>query len=322
MRCTPIVLALLVSTAPLIAQDLQLRQEAIRLLERANAVSMAPNLPNLERTVAWRVLDSASGPQEGTFTRVVVQGTGGRDEFIFGDYHVINVYTGSGLATTRTREVPPPEVHDVMRITPIALVRFDHEDVIHTITDSSLDGRPLRCIQFSTIAGEKDDSNELCVDTANGTLVTEKLGKDYMENRDFFPFADSLIPGRITYSYAGIPKLEISQTMSVLTEVTPNVLAAPPNAQMRRYCTTFRRAFGVTMPQPEPGPGGGDTDVVLRGIIGEDGKVHEAVVQATDRPDLNPEALRVIQQWVFTPAMCDGRPGSTDASFTLHFQAR
>lgn len=61
---------------------------------------------------------------------------------------------------------------------------------------------------------------------------------------------------------------------------------------------------------------------MLRGIIGKDGKVHDAVVQYSERPDLNSEALSVVQQWVFTPAMCDGRPDSTKASFTLHFRAR
>ena len=324
MRFAPIVLALLVSTPSLFAQDFQLREEAVRLLERANVVSIPPNLPNLERTVRFRVLDSASGPQEGTFTRVVVQGTGRRDEVVFGDYHLINVWlwTGGHLATTRTSEVSPPVIHDVERLTPISLVMFDDEDVINAITDSLADGRPVRCIQFSTVAGTKRDENELCVDSVNGTLVSEKLGNQLIENSQFFPFANALYPGRVTYTYAGIPRLEISQSMAELTEVTPDVLAAPSDAQIRDFCKTFRRAFGISKPQPKPGEGGGDTDLVLRGVIGEDGKVHDAVVQYSDRPDLNSEALSVIQQWVFTPAMCDGRPVSNSASFTLHFRAR
>ena len=304
------------------AEDVRVRQEAVRLLERANAVSLSPDLPNLERTVAFRVLDSASGAQEGTFTRVVIQGTGRREETTFGDYHVINVWTGGRLATSRTREVAPPEIRDVMRLTPIALVMFDHEDVIHAIADRQAGERKLRCIQFDTVAGQKINNNELCVDAANGTLVTEKLGEDNIENSEFFPFAGALIPARISYSYAGIPKLEISQAMTELTQVTPNVLAAPPNAEIRRTCRTYRRPLGVTMPQPKPGNGGGDYDIVVRGIIGEDGRVTDAVVQSYDRPDLNGESLSLIQQWVFTPSMCNGRPNETEASFTLHYQAR
>lgn len=304
------------------AEDIRVRQEAVQLLERANAVSLPPNLPNLERTVAFRVLDSASGAQEGTFTRVVIQGTGRREETTFGDYHVINVWTRGRLATTRTREVAPPQIHDIMRLTPIWLVRFDHEDVISSITDRQSGERTLRCIQFDTVAGQKSNNNELCVDTANGTLVTMKVDQNYVENSDFFPFAGALIPARISYSYAGIPKLEISQAMTVLTEVTPNVLAAPPNAEIRQTCKTYRRPLGVAMPQPKPGNGGGDYDIVVRGIIGEDGHVTDAVVQSYERPDLNGESLSLIQQWVFTPGMCNGHPNETEASFTLHYQAR
>ena len=76
------------------------------------------------------------------------------------------------------------------------------------------------------------------------------------------------------------------------------------------------------MPQPKPGNGGTDIEVVVRGIIAGDGRVHDAVVQSSERPDLNAEALDLIHQWVFTPALCDGKPNVTEASFTLHFQGR
>jgi TonB family protein len=316
------LLVLLLASTLSFAQDVRLRQEAVGLLENANRVSLSPNLPNLERTVTFRVLDSASGPQEGTFTRVVVQGTGRRDEFTFGDYHVINVYTRERLATTRTRELAPPQVVNVQRLTPIYLLLFDHEDVIYAINNSQVNGRPARCIQFNTIGGQKNDQNELCVDAVNGTLVSERVGNEYIENSDFFSFAGALFPGKISYSVSGIPRLEISQAMTELTDATPNVLAAPPNAQIRTLCTSFRRAFGEFMPQPKPGKGGEDVDLVLRGIIGRDGKVHDAVVQSSDRPDLDEEALGLIRQWTFTPAMCNGKPATTEANFTLHFQAR
>jgi hypothetical protein len=315
-------LAILSASHLLFAEDVQLRQEAVRLLERAHAVSLAPNLPNLERTVTFRVFNSGSADEEGTFTRVVVQGTGARDEITFGDYHIINVWAGGHLATTRTRELAPPDVVTVMRLTPISLIRFDHEDVIQAITARQMGGRSLRCIEFDTIAGQKSENNELCMDVGNGTLVSEKLGEELIENSDFFPFAGALIPGKITSSDSGIPKIEISQTMTELMDATPNVLAAPPNAQILHFCTTFRRPLGESMPQPKPGNGGEDFDVVVRGIIGEDGKVHDAVVQSSERPDVNSEALGLIQQWVFTPGLCNGRPNPTEASFMLHFQAR
>jgi len=80
-RMKPALMLLgLVLLSPLcFSQDIQVREEAVQLLERANAASSAPNLPNLERTDALRVF-GADSIQEGPFTRVVIQGTGRRDE--------------------------------------------------------------------------------------------------------------------------------------------------------------------------------------------------------------------------------------------------
>jgi hypothetical protein len=304
------------------AQDLEVRREAIQLLEKTSALSLSPNLPNLERVDTFRILDTSSPVREGTFTRVVVQGTGSREETTFGDYHAIEVWTHENVASVRTNALDPAEVDTVRRLTPIELLRFDEEDVIHAIVDKAAGGRKLRCIEFDTIRGQKLENNEFCVDTANGTLVSEKIGEELIENSEFFPFAGELIPAKIAYSFGGVRKLEISQTITELTEATENVLTAPPNAQNFRFCKTHRRAIGVSMPQPKPGNSGRDSDVVIRGIIESDGKVHEAVVQSAERADLGAEALGLIRQWVFTPMMCEGNPGSIGASFVLHFQGR
>ena len=318
MKAAFLLVALLASTLGL-AEDVNLREEAERLLERANRVSSPPNLPNLERVDTFRTFDSAA---EGSFTRVVVQGTGRREEFILGAHHFIAVITPGALSLSGMPGMAPPELLTIMRLTPIWLVRFDHQDVIQAINDSTLDGRPLRCIETTTTGGEKSDNNEICLDAKTGTLVSMRVGNEAVENRDFFPFAGGLMPGRISYSVGGAPKMEIAQTMTELKEVTPNVLAAPPGAQTLRACKTFRRAFGENMPQPKPGNGGGDADILVRGLIGKNGTVEDAVVQESERPDLNEEALRTLRAWTFTPAMCEGRPTETEASFTLHFRAR
>jgi TonB family protein len=117
--------------------------------------------------------------------------------------------------------------------------------------------------------------------------------------------------------------MEIQQSMTVLTDATPNVLAPPPNARTyTRGCKVFRRAFGQSMPQPKPGNGGTEADVVVRGMIYPDGRIHDAVVQSSERSELNAEALDIIHQWTFTPALCDGQPAISEASFTLRFQGR
>jgi len=73
------------------------------------------------------------------------------------------------------------------------------------------------------------------------------------------------------------------------------------------------------MPQPKPGNGGRDVDVAVQGVIGTDGRVHLAQVQSAERADLGAEALGLVQQWVFAPAVCNGKPNEEDATFIVHF---
>ena len=317
----PLPILLLLSTSAY-AQDPEVRRQAIELMERASAASLSPKLPNLERVDTFRVLDSGSGPREGVFTRVVMQGTGRREEATFGDYHLAEVLTEGQLATVRSRMIVPAELETVMNITPIRLMRFDGEDVIHRIITKAVGGKNARCVEFDTIRGQRIENNEFCFDLANNTVILEKTGDDLVENSDFFAFAGELVPSRITYSFAGVRKLEISQTMSELTDATENVLVSPPGALILHYCKTSRRPIGSSMPQPKAGNGGRDYDVVVRGTIESDGQIHDAVVQSSELADLGAAALELIKQWRFTPLMCDGQPGNIEGNFVLHFHGR
>jgi TonB family protein len=323
MTRLPALFMLVVAATPSPAQDVRVRQEAVRLLERGNAVTTPVKLPDLERVDSFRVFGPDAAAREGTFTRVVVQKTGRRDETTFGDYHVIDVSVDRRGARVQTQVQAPAEVMTLLRVTPIYHVSFNDEDVIHAITDREVNGQPARCIEFDTVAGQKSQANEICVDAASGAIVLEKLNEERIEYREFFSFAGALVPARIDYSSTTASSMEIQQSMTVLTDPTPNVLAAPPDARTySRGCKVFRRAFGQSMPQPKPGNDGTEADVVVRGMIYPDGKIHDAVVQSSERPDLNAEAIELIHQWIFTPALCDGQPAISEASFTLRFQGR
>src|SRR5260221_13301070 len=82
------------------SQDLKVREEAVRLLERANAVSSSPKLPDLERVDTFRAF-SDGGVKDGSFSRVVIQGVGRREEYRFGEYDLLNVWTQNQVAVAR-----------------------------------------------------------------------------------------------------------------------------------------------------------------------------------------------------------------------------
>jgi outer membrane biosynthesis protein TonB len=48
--------------------------------------------------------------------------------------------------------------------------------------------------------------------------------------------------------------------------------------------------------------------------------MYNVVVQSSERPGLNAEALALGQQWTFTPPICDDLPNAEEIDFTLHFQ--
>jgi TonB family protein len=312
---------LLAQSSLSLAQDVQVREEAVRLMERANLVSTPGQRPSSERVDRFRVF-SDSGVQEGSVSRVVIQGVGRREEWAFGNYHLLNVWTLKQVAVVGASSMIPAELIRVTRITPMNLVRFDGEDVIHNIAERDMSGHRAKCIEFDTIKGQQTQNNELCVDAQTGALLEERLGPELIVNDDFFSFAGALMPGRISYSFAGANKIEITQSISVLDDSEANVLTAPAGAELHTICGNFRRPFGISMPQPKPGNGGTDSDVMVRATVGADGKVYETTVQNSDRSDLNEEALALAKQWKFTPALCDGSPLQKVVEFTLHFQGR
>jgi TonB family protein len=322
MKTALALLTLIVTPMASSAQDIRVRAEAIHLLERGNAVTTPLKLPDLERVDSFRVFGADQSVKEGTFSRVVIQGTGRRDETTFGDYHLVDVIANGGMSRAQNQAVAPPEVKTLMRVTPIYHVSFNNEDIIHAITNREVNGQAARCVEFDTVVGQKSQANEICVDAATGAIVLEKVNEERIEYHDFFAFAGALIPARIDYSSIAAPSMEIKQSMTVVTESIPNVLVAPPDAVAWVNCQPYRRAFGQSMPQPKPGNGGGQVDVVVRGVISQDGRVHDAVVDSSERPDLNAEAINIIHQWTFTPPMCNNQPSSAEASFTLHFQGR
>lgn len=308
--------------SPSHAQDIELRREAVRLLERANEVSLSPKLPDLERRVVFRVLSPTGPPQEGTFERYVIQGVGRREVYSFGDYQHENVFTGDTLITTQAqRQLMPPPLAHVIRLTPIYLVTFDENDVIRGIRNDAVRGRPARCIEFDTIAGEKRRHNEICLDAESGVMLFARLNDAEYEYSDFFSFAGALLPARITYSHSGTRWLEISQSMAELKD-KENALAAPPGSVRLQSCTTYRRAIAQQMPQPKPGEGSHDVEILISAIINSDGRIHQAAILTSHRPDLHAEALAVARQWEFSPALCNGQPNPAQVAITIRFRNR
>ena len=313
------------STAPLLAEDVKLREQAIHLMEVANAVSLTGGLGNYEQTVTFTVHDVRSGSvKEGTFSELSAGADGRRDEFTLGDYHAIRVISGDRLSDSRTGE-EPPEIRELLRYIPIQLGRFDHEDVIRAIEDMSVLGRPAKCINFDTHFGSEIQTNQVCVDTERGALLRWHIGDEVVENSEYFQIANLWEPGHIRRFVRGALQLEINQRMTA-TEVPVDAKAfSPVSGQWQRMfgCKNKRRAVGISMPMPPAGTAGnGTVDVIVHGYIWDNGAVQPITIESSERPDLNAEALKLVARWKFLPLMCNDKPAATVADFVVHFQGR
>jgi len=60
------------------------------------------------------------------------------------------------------------------------------------------------------------------------------------------------MPGKINYSFAGVPRLEISRTMTVLTNATPNVPPLLPTLRFSWPGLPSAKPSGNPCPSPSP----------------------------------------------------------------------
>lgn len=323
-RLACVVPMLIVVCSCLQAEDVKLREQAVQLMEVANAVSLPGALPSFEHTVAFRVHEPDGTVKEGTFTRVSAGAAGHRDEVTFGDYHAVIVVSGDRISQHHTTAVPP-EVRELRRQLPIHLGRFDQSDTIHAIQGENISGHPAKCVEFDTLTNGAPRSNEICMDTERGVVLRWRVGDEYIENADFFPIANLYEPAHIRRYLRHQLQMEIDQQMKLIDGTLDANVFTPPSSVWRTMyqCSTSRRPVAVFTPQPLPGKNGDKVvDVLVHGNIRPDGKVHDAVVDASPDPKLNAEALQLISTWKFLPLICNDEPASLSTDFVLHFQGR
>jgi hypothetical protein len=321
----PFLLSLLFCCAALSAEDVKLREQAVQLMERANAASLIAGLRDYEQVDTFTFHDLLSGATKtGTFSRISAGSDGRRDEFIYADYHAITAVAGNRQSTTRASN-EPPEIVELLDQLPIFLGRFDDKDAIRSIENSYILGRAAKCINFDTHLGTGVQANQICLDAERGTLLRWRVGDELIENSDYFQVDKLWEPGRIRHFVRDALRLEIEQRIT-RTSVPVDVSAfSPPSGEWQKWwtCQDRRRPVGISMPMPSPGTAGtGIVDVVVRGYIWDTGAVQPTTIVSSLRPDLNEEAMKLVATWKFTPLMCNDKPAATTADFVVHFQGR
>ena len=310
-------LLLLACSVHLSAQDMPARVEAIRLLERANAVSLLANPPNYKQEETFRSYGLDGTSRNGQFSGIFGKDSNW-EEFVFGDYHMIQLSFPDRMVQSEYQP-SPPETLELEKLVPIGLGRFDESDTILSIAPATLFGRPAKCIHFETVNGRTRESNEICVDAELGTLVRWNVEEDLIENTEFFRFEGILVPARIRHYIHGKLRMEIEQKFSVIEGPIDWAALTPPNSQIFNACDRYLRPIVESTPQPASAGPGPWYDVKVHAVIGQNGHVREASVLPAGKPELEQQAIGIVSEWVFSPASCDGRPISINANLVVHF---
>jgi hypothetical protein len=313
--------AILLCAILLPAQDVQLRQRAVTMLEHADSISTPREFASYEQIIDFQSFTS-TGDHNGRFTSVVQGPRSYRDEYQFGDYDLLVVVNGKLIADVGDRARAPLEVRRMTILNHPYTGQFDETDVIRSIQDGVVVGRAADCIEFDTVRGQKSETNEICIDKQFGVLLRVHANGETVTNSDFFPYRNTYLPAHITYEQPNL-RMELEQTKKETTgPFDPDFLTPPANALVSHLCTTFRRPFGQSMPQPKAGNGNQVLNVILHGTIRTDGGIRDIAIDHSDREDLNQEAVKIFTAWKFTPSLCDGAAIEVPADVTLHFQGR
>jgi Gram-negative bacterial TonB protein C-terminal len=207
----------------------------------------------------------------------------------------------------------------MLKLIPLSIGRFDHSDTIQSITAATLSGRLAKCIHFETVNGRTHQSNEIRVDAEQGTVLRWNVGDELVEDSEFYMFEGVWRPAHIRQYINGKLRMEIEQKLALIDGAIDWATLTPPNAATYVPCQKYDRPLIQSAPQPPSAGAGPWYDVKVHGNIGVDGHVHDASVLAVGRVELEQQAIQIVSQWVFSPAMCDGKPVASLATLTIHF---
>jgi hypothetical protein len=327
MKIRPLLVLLTVmfaGTNAVLAEDVQLRSQAVQLLNRAQIAGRIQGGPyNLRTDTVFTATGADGNLQSGSYTRIRGNDGALREDMRFGDYTASSIAQEGQRGWTSNWNDPPYAARKIRELVPYSAGSFDSSDVIQQIKAGSYGGREANCIEFETIVGQQRLPGEICVDKWNGSMLELKTGSKLWEYSGFVPVKNALIPAHIAYRESNF-SLNADVTIVALDEKPQEAFTVPPDWMHGWMCKQGSIPVAKSAPQPR-GAGGPDapvTDVGVHLLVSAEGKVLSAEVVKQVREDLDAEAQKVASTWIFEPGTCDGHAQQYKIDVTVHFQGR
>src|SRR6266702_709948 len=143
-----------------VAEDVQLRAQAVAMMSRAKIASTLKGGPyNIETDATFQTIDRDGATVSGSLKRL--RGSKGflRQDVNWGDYRASMIGVNMQIATVGAWDAQPYAVRRLLALVPFSVGEFDAKDVVREIRDAAAS----TCIVFETIEGESREPGDICL---------------------------------------------------------------------------------------------------------------------------------------------------------------
>jgi TonB family protein len=293
--------------------------EAAELIEHAKQLSdiRAEGAPAFRLKMSFKILKEDGSVLEGSHTEDWVSKTQWRRQTVLGDFREIQTVAGRKRWVLTSSSAVPEHLGDFLSLTDI--FRFQPEAwKPQKIEDQELNGNSVRCVETNPNAW--GGRSALCFDKISSTitanLIPSQRGTSIVETTCFYSdyqkFGDRVLARSYQCGEDKHVRLEAKVVELTVEPATDPAFFTPPDgAKESVNCLTpIKHPTAVYQPDPkttELAPSDG-TLVVIRVVVGTDGKPHDLTVTSAPNRDSDLAALEAVRQWTFKPATCDGEP--------------
>jgi TonB family protein len=164
-----------------------------------------------------------------------------------------------------------------------------------------------------------------CVNRDNGLLSSVESYLDRMEYAAYARLGAREYPQSLRWSFGGQAFEDAHvDTLSLLTNVSPNLFEPPEGAEESRACERSEPPRKISGREPDYTPSARAANIQGSNesyvVVSRKGEVIHAEIIRSLEPSLDAATLDVIRQWQYRPATCDGSP--MDEGFVMQTSFR
>jgi TonB family protein len=320
-------LFLLLILTLLVSKSVANEKEVASLIERAKQLSdlRAEGAPAFRVKLNFKIFKEDGSALEGAYTEVWVSKAQWHRETTLGDFRRTQVAAGRKSWLLDSTAIVPEHIGDISAILP-EFGEFRPE-AWKSLKDGKVNGVSVRCLENNSPSAAR---RALCFDKVSGTLTAQlwpslvgaRIGERSCFYSDYQRFADRVLARSYECDEDIHPRLEV-RIVELVAEPAPDpALFAPPDGAKESVNCLGPAEPPTAVHHQEPRSPRSlsvSTLVVMRVVIGTDGKPHNLNVTSAPNHDFDEAALDAVRQWRFKPATCDGEPMEKEISVEIDF---